>query len=72
MVKCFGEKKVMVKFLRENEVMVKFPREKEAILIDEDLHPPVASTNTIAFDFKALIDSKKAREIPPSLRIRKV
>ena len=44
--------------------MVKFPREKEVILIDEDSYPPVASINTTAFDFKALINSKKAKGIP--------
>ena len=52
--------------------MVKFFGEKEAILIDEDSYPRVVSINTTAFDFKALINSKKAEGIPLSLRIRKV
>ena len=52
--------------------MVKFPREKEAILIDEDTFPPVALINTISFDLKALMNSKKARDFPPSHRIIKV
>ena len=51
--------------------MVKFPREKKVILIDEDSYLPVASINITAFDFKALIDSNKARGIPPSVRIIK-
>ena len=41
-------------------------------MIDEDTFPPIASINTITFDLKALIYSKKARGIPLSPRIRKV
>ena len=51
--------------------MVKFPREKEVMAISEDTFPPVASINTVAFDLKVVMNSK-AREIPPSPRIRKV
>ena len=65
------DKEVMVKLPGENEVMVKFPREKEAMLIDEDSYPPVASINTIVFYFKAVMNSKKARGIPLSPRIKK-
>ena len=72
MVMFHGEKEAMVKFPREKEVMVKFPREKEVILINEDSYPPIALINTTAFDIKAVMNSKKARGIPPSLRIRKV
>ena len=71
-MKLPGENEVMVKFPIEKEVMVNFSRKNEVILIDEDSYPPVASINTTTFNFKALIDSKKARENLPSLRIRKV
>ena len=52
--------------------MVKFLGQNEAILIDEDSYPLVASINTTAFDFKVVMNSKKARGIPSSPRIRKV
>ena len=52
--------------------MVKFPREKEVMLIGEETFPPVASINTVAFDLKVVMNSKKTRGIQPSLRIRKV
>ena len=52
--------------------MVKFSREKEVMVIGEDTFPLVTSINTVAFDLKAVMNSKKARGIPISLRIRKV
>ena len=41
------------------------------MVINEDPSPPIASSNTLAFDLRALIDSKKARGIPPRPKIRK-
>ena len=56
----------------EKEAIVKFPGEKEFMVIGEDTFPLVASINTVAFDLKLVMNSKKARGIPPSPRIRKV
>ena len=42
------------------------------MVIGEDTFPPLASINTIAFDLKAVMNSKKVRGISPSLRIRNV
>ena len=52
--------------------MVKFLREKEVILINEDTFPLIVSINTIAFDLKVVMNSKKVRGIPPSSKIRKI
>ena len=52
--------------------MVKFHRENEAVVIDEDPFPPVASINTVSFDLKGLINSKKAKRVPLSPKTRKV
>ena len=57
---------------RINKKILKFHEKKEAMMIDEDSFPPVASINTIAFDLRALIDSKKARGLPLSPKIRSV
>ena len=40
--------------------------------IDEDPFPLVASINTVSFDLRALIESKKAGRFLPSVRVRKV
>ena len=42
------------------------------MVVDEDPFSPIASSNTLAFDLRELIDSKKARGIPPRPKIRKV
>ena len=47
-----------LKFSEEKEIMVKFLRKKELIMTNEDSFP-LASVNTISFDLKTLIDSKK-------------
>ena len=41
-------------------------------MIGKDPFPSVASINTYGFDFKALMNSKKKKAIPPSIRIRKL
>ena len=64
--------KGILKSLGEKEAMVIFPREKEVMVIGEDTFPLVASINTVAFDLKAVMNSKKVRGIPLSPRIRKV
>ena len=51
---------------------MKFPREKKVMVIREDTFAHATSINTIAFDLKVVMNSKKLRGIPPSLRIRKV
>ena len=49
-----------------NKGILNFPTKKEVTVIDEDSFPSVASINTITFDVKALINSKKARGISSS------
>ena len=44
-----------------NKRILKFPDKKEAMAINEDSFPLVASINTVSFDLRALIESKKAR-----------
>ena len=42
------------------------------MVIDKDLFPPTASINTTTFDFKAMLNTKKAEEFSPNAKIRKV
>ena len=49
-----------------NKGILNFPMKKDVMVIDEDSCPLVASINTITFDVKTLINSKKARGIPLS------
>ena len=42
------------------------------MVIDKDPFPPTASINTTTFDFKAMLNTKKAEEFSPNAKIRKV
>ena len=44
---------------RINRGVLKFSERKDAMLIEEDLFPPVAISNTIDADFRTFLDLKK-------------
>ena len=48
-----------------NKGILNSPDKKETMAIDEDPFPQVASGNTIRFDIRALIESKKAGKFSP-------
>ena len=50
---------------RINKGILKFPNKKKVMAIDEDPFPPVASINTISFNLRALIESKKVGKLSP-------
>ena len=41
-------------------------------MIDKDPFPPAALIDITAFDFKAMLNAKKAEEFSPNAKIRKV
>ena len=60
---CWGFRNVIQD--RINKGILKFPDKKKAMVIDEDPFPPVASINTINFNLRALIESKKEGKLSP-------
>ena len=50
---------------RINKGIFKFPNKKENMVIDEDPFPLVALVNTTSFNLRALIESKKAKNLSP-------
>ena len=55
-----------------NKGILKFPEKNAAMVVDEDLFPPVASVNIDATDLRAVLNGKKDGRFSPNAKIRTV